>query len=136
MKSPQAKMVKFATSTSGRETKTGTILAIDEQASTTRSNLQGLTGKHTFSGVLMRHHEDLGLDTVYDVVNEKEKRSQKLAAKLKQKTELKNLGLMSPTALNRFETPKSSMSARSRSNIRRFNTQDISKFAETTKHVR
>lgn len=128
-------MVKFATSTSGRETKTGTLLAIDEQQpSTSRSNKQ--VGKHTFTGVLMKHHEDLGLNTVYDVASEREKRAAKLAAKKKEKNEMKNLGLLSPSALNRLETPKSNLSARSRSNIRRFNTQDIGKFAETTKNVR
>lgn len=142
-KSPQSKTVKFASPQSQpppeeKEPKIATLVQIDEQPSTTRNV------KHTFTSILMKHKDNLGLNAIHSTLKEREKIEQKEKKLETQKTEMKKLGLLqaiSPKALSQTTSPKGHIpNIRSLGGTPHVGSKDVDpeqmrKFSQTTKNT-
>lgn len=140
-KSPQSKTVKFAPAQpEEKEPKIATLVQIDEQPPTTRNPKPKLT----FTSILMKHKDDLGLNAIHSTLKERERLELKEKKHENQKTEMTKLGLLkalSPKALSHTTSPKGHIpNIRSHGGTPHVSSKDVDpeqmkKFSQTTKNV-
>jgi len=130
-KAAQAKTVKFAPQieTQSPPAKPASLPQIDEVQSSK-------TSKHSFSSILLKHKDNLGLNAVHNFKKEVEKHEQKRHEHRQQKEDLKLFKTIKapvkPASNN--STPMSKATMRSPKG-KEYDPEKMKKFAETTKNV-
>lgn len=131
-KSPPAKTVKFAaTQSEEKEPKIATLVQIDEQPPARNPN-----HKHSFSSILLKHKDNLGLTTVHSAIKEREKIEEKEKKLQKQKTEMKQLGLIKLTSPKGYvQNLRQSLGNTPQATAKDVDPELMRKFSQTTKNV-
>jgi len=131
-KAAQAKTVKFAPQIETQSptiAKPASLPQIDEVQSSSK------TSKHSFSSILLKHKDNLGLNAVHNMKKEIEKHEQKRQEHKQQKEDLKLFKtIKAPVKANSNNSTPMSKTMRSPKG-KEYDPEKMKKFAETTKNV-